>query len=225
MEQRSSVAWLALALAFAGCGDRHASSPESAPPQALSPTQPASVAPVVASSASAASNTPAAIPAAPPARSTAHGVLLHAAAATNIQPPFVISADPSAAAGVVVEVPPKAGTASGALFLPYAVKTTGPYTIWIRAFWGTDGEDACSNSIYVQPDGAPRVLVEDATYRAWHWVRARYPAAREGWVQIAAGAHRLRLESREDGIKIDQIYIVPWYPNEMECYVPQDIEE
>jgi hypothetical protein len=215
-----------LALGLAGCRDRRAAAPVAAPEHGLSPTSPASAAPVTGVvSTAAAAGAPAACPAPPPARETVHGILLHAAAATNIQPPFVLAAYPSAAAGVGVAVPPGAGTAPGVLCLPYVVQKAGPYTIWIRALWGTDGEDACSNSVYVQPDGAPRVLVQDATYRAWHWVRARFPAAREGWVQLAAGAHDLRLESREDGILIDQIYIIPWHPSEMECYVPQDIEE
>lgn len=224
-KEQFSVAALALALGLGGCGERRAA-PGTVPARPSLPPQPAAAASAVAVvSNAAASSTSPALSEPPPARETAHGVLLHAAAATNIQPPFVVGSDPTAAAGVGVAVPPGAGTAVGYLGLPFSVGKAGPYTIWIRALWGTDGEDACSNSIYVQPAGAPRVLVQDATYRHWHWVRARFPASREGWVQLAAGPQNLRLESREDGIQIDQIYIVPWYSSEMECYVPQDIEE
>ena len=205
-------AWLVLTLAVIGCGERRDSARASVPPQSAPAAHVVAALPQVAA-------------AAPAARVTANGILLHAAAATNMQPPFIRCADSSAAAGVGVEVPPGAGHAEGSLCLSFAVEKTGPCTVWIRAFWGTDGEDACSNSIYVQLDGRPRILVQDATYRAWHWVRARFPVSREGCAQLAAGAHRLLLESREDGIKIDQIYIVPWHPNEMECYVPQDIEQ
>jgi hypothetical protein len=209
LKYRSIFFGLVLGLAVAGCRDRHAASP-------------APVSPRTAPAAAAVSPAPRGDALA--ACVTSHGLRLHAAAATNMQPPFIRRTDPLAAGGVCLEVPPGAGHAEGTISLPFAVETTGPYTVWIRAFWGSDGEDACSNSLHLQIDGLPRILVQDATYRVWHWVRARFPASREGWVQIAAGAHRLQLGSREDGIKVDQIYCVPWHPNEMACYVPQDIE-
>jgi len=209
LKLHATLACLLLVLVVAGCRARHTQASAAVPPRPAGPADlaPAGAAPVTGITV------------------TAHGLLLHAAAATNRTPPFICRDDPASAGGLCVEVPPGAGYAEGSFSLSCDVDQAGPYTLWLRAFWGSDGEDACSNSIYVQLDSQPRILVQDATYRAWHWVRARFPGAREGWVQIAAGTHRLQFASREDGIKIDQIYLVPWHPNEMECYVPQEIEK
>lgn len=168
---------------------------------------------------------PVPVPATPPATARAvqaeqTKIVLHARNATRIEAPFVLTDDPTGAAGVVVAVPPKAGTRPGALLVPFTIPAKGKYSIWLRAYWGTDHEGACSDSVVVSLDGASPRMVQDATYEVWHWLPLR---AREG-IELDAGPHSLLFTNREDGIKFDQLFITPWDDDESARYVPQGIE-
>jgi hypothetical protein len=225
---RGALAAVGLGLLAAACGDRRPA-PDSTgpaaggqcasrPPAPEVERAPARAAPATTNGSAAAQSQ------APALEKTEHGILLHAVASEKLLPPFSRVNDATAAGGVAVQVAPRAGTEPGGLELPFDIEKAGPCLIWIRAFWGTDGEDACSNSVYLQVDGKVQIQVQDGTYRSWHWVVARFTGNPAGWIDLGTGAHRLRLENREDGIKIDQIYIIPWEANEMDRYVPQGIE-
>ncbi|MDA3924158.1 MAG: hypothetical protein PF904_05615 [Kiritimatiellae bacterium] len=109
--------------------------------------------------------------------------------------------------------PPKRceGLASYTFDLP----TKGSYTLWCRVWWG--GE--CSNSFTVKLNNAPSILFgEDATYKAWHWVK--YPISRTSpKINLKAGRQALTIENREDGIMVDQIIL-----SSDKRFVPVDIE-
>ena len=147
-------------------------------------------------------------------------LVLHAQRATVMKPPFSRCEDSDAAEGVAVEVPPKAGEEPGALEIPFSIQREGVYSIWLRAYWGTDGERACSNSVRLAIDNLPPARIEDATYEVWHWVAYK----RGKSISLSRGSHRLRFMNREDGIRFDQIFITPWYEDEMERRIPQGIE-
>ncbi len=85
-----------------------------------------------------------------------------------------------------------------------------PAYIWLRAHWG----GTCANSVHLQlPVGPQRIVGEDATYRAWHWVKGP-----QG-VELPAGKVEIRIDQREDTLGIDQILIT----SDKE-YVPQGVE-
>jgi hypothetical protein len=147
-------------------------------------------------------------------------VVLHLKDAARIEAPFTRIEDPTAAGGVAIAVPPKAGARPGALALPFTIAARGKYSIWLRAYWGTDGEGACSDSVNVSLDGGAPRMAQDATYETWHWLPLR---AREG-IELDAGPHTLLFTNREDGIKLDQVFITPWDDDESARCVPQGIE-
>ncbi len=148
-------------------------------------------------------------------------LVLHTQLATVMEPPFSRCEDPDAAGGAAIEVPPKAGKAPGAVEIPFTIKQEGMYSIWIRAYWSTDGKRACSNSVTLAIDDLPPLKIEDATYGVWHWVAYR----RRKGTALSHGSHLLRFTNREDGIRLDQVFITPWNDDEMERRIPQGIEQ
>jgi len=147
-------------------------------------------------------------------------LVIHAVEARKIVAPFVLCEDAGAAGGKAIEVPPKAGKEPGAVEIPFTIKQEGMYSIWLRAYWGTDGEGACSNSVGLTVDGLDTATIEDATYETWHWVAYR----RGKGLRLSAGLHLLLFRNREDGIRFDQVFITPWYEDEMDRRTPQGVE-
>jgi len=77
----------------------------------------------------------------------------------------------------------------------YAFTLDAPATmaVWLRVFW----TDACGNSVRIAVDDAEQTLmVTDATYRSWHWVRA-------GQLAMTDGEHRMLLIPAEDGLQVE----------------------
>ncbi len=76
-------------------------------------------------------------------------------------------------------------------------KRRAPYYIWARTFWA----NGCGNSVEVSVNGSDgKILGEDGTYDAWHWVGGR---AR---VTLKAGQNTLVLKNRETGVMVDQFF-------------------
>ncbi len=147
-------------------------------------------------------------------------LVIHAGEARKIVAPFVLCEDAAAAGGKAIEVPPKAGEEPGAVEIPFTIKQEGMYSIWLRAYWGADGEGACSNSVGLTIDRVDTATIEDATYETWHWVAYQ----RGEGVTLSAGEHLLLFTNREDGIRFDQVFITPWYEDEMDRRTPQGVE-
>ena len=87
---------------------------------------------------------------------------------------------------------------------PIVVPRDGLYRLWIRTWW----MDKCGNSLRVWIDHQEsRVFSDDdgarSGYREWHWVRDRKP------VHLKAGPHRIHLQVREDGIRVDCLALLP----------------
>jgi len=86
-----------------------------------------------------------------------------------------------------------AGTAPGRAEYAFTLEAPATMAIWLRVYW----QDACGNSVRVALDDADQTLmVSDATYRSWHWVRA-------GELPLTAGAHKLMLIPAEDGLQVE----------------------
>ena len=118
---------------------------------------------------------------------------------TAIESPIKKVGESGASGGGVVEIPWDQNKTKGIGSATYKfnVKTAGVYYVWARTFWA----NGCGNSVAVAVNGsAPKVLGEDGTYDAWHWVGGK---AR---VQLKAGVNTMVLSNRETGVKADQFF-------------------
>ncbi len=85
----------------------------------------------------------------------------------------------------------------GSATYKFNVKTAGTYYVWARTFWA----NGCGNSVEVSVNGSPgKILGEDGTYEAWHWVGGRARVA------LKAGQNTLVLKNRETGVQVDQFF-------------------
>lgn len=135
-------------------------------------------------------------------------VCFEAETAKTLESPMgVVSNGIEGASGTYLEIPEGAGNPpklqSGKATFEIEIPEQGNYTLWCRVWW----EGECSNSFTLQFDDQPACLFgEDATYRAWHWVK--YPLSRTARrITLTQGKHTLTLLNREDGIRIDQILL------------------
>lgn len=85
----------------------------------------------------------------------------------------------------------------GQATLKLNVAKAGNYYLHARTFW----ENGCGNSILLSVNGQERMLGEDGTYNAWHWVDNTVK------VPLKAGMNTIVLKNRETGVKIDQIFL------------------
>jgi hypothetical protein len=129
-----------------------------------------------------------------------------------LAPPLRVADDAGASQALCIEVPEGAGTppeTEGTGVLAFAVAVPGEYRLWGRAWWS----DSCGNSFTVaMDDGAHAVLGQDATYGRWHWVRG-------GVYVLARGPHTLTIANREDGARLDQVFL-----SQDDAYVPNGME-
>ncbi len=105
-----------------------------------------------------------------------------------------------ASGGGAIEIPwdKNATKGIGSATYKFNAKTAGVYYVWARSFWA----NGCGNSVEVSVNGSPaKVLGEDGTYDAWHWVGGRAK------VQLKAGVNTFVLHNRETGVKVDQFFM------------------
>jgi len=148
-------------------------------------------------------------------------ICFEAESAKSIEEPMcLVSNGIQNVSGSVISIPEKAGNppklCKGAAIYEFELPKKGSYTLWCRVWW----EGECSNSFTARINDNPPILFgEDATYKAWHWVK--YPVARTSpRFDLDAGRHTFKIENREDGIMVDQIIF-----SDDKRFVPVDIEE
>lgn len=96
----------------------------------------------------------------------------------------------------------------------FEITEPGDYTLWCRVYWLS----ACNSSFTMSIDDAlPFTFGKDATFDAWHWVKAP-PRLKQ--MTLSAGRHVLAVKARQDGVKLDQILFVL-----DKRYVPVGVEE
>ena len=118
----------------------------------------------------------------------------------SIENPLRKVGEAGASGGGVLEIPWDKNKTKGIGSATYKfnVKTAGVYYVWARTFWA----NGCGNSVEVAVNGSsPKILGEDGTYDAWHWVGGK---AR---VKLNAGVNTLVLSNRETGVKVDQFFL------------------
>jgi hypothetical protein len=170
----------------------------------------------------------------PPSGTSAGEVVLHTAHATDIAGAWRLVPDSTAASGARVTHPnagaAKITTASAApadyFEMTFDAEAGQPYHLWLRA--RADANHWANDSVFVQFSGsveasgaarwrigttsAAEVALEDCTgcgVSGWGWQD-------NGWNSIGApiyfassGTQRIRIQTREDGLSIDQIVLSP----------------
>ena len=162
-------------------------------------------------------------------------IVLHASNATRVSGNWRLTTDGSAASGAALRHPNSGAPRSGALASPLHffemtahVQSGLDYRIWIRG--RADNDDPANDSVWVQfssavsTTGAPVYMIgtTGATYialadcsacrpRGWGWQdngMASSPGALGPRLRFAAtGLQTIRVQTREDGLKIDQIVL------------------
>jgi len=90
---------------------------------------------------------------------------------------------------------PSDGKTGGHITWRLQVPAAGRYAVIAEVYW----LDAKGNSWYESvDDGDERVFGNDANYLRWQWVRG-------GTYDLAAGEHRVRLRTREDGARVRRV--------------------
>ncbi len=145
---------------------------------------------------------------------------VEAEAAQRCEEPMALASNGVAgASGAYLEIPEGAGNPpkreAGLAVFAVDVPADGSYVLWCRVWW----EGECSNSFTVGFDDQPAFLFgEDATYKAWHWVK--YPVSRTAApIKLTQGPHTLTFKNREDGVRLDQVLL-----SADKRFVPVDIE-
>jgi hypothetical protein len=136
------------------------------------------------------------------------------AEAGKVSAPFTVSDESEASGGKVVylkektnkeqEKKPNQEFNDGSIEYQFTVEAEGDYILWLRKLW----MDGCGNSVYCtvnKPMTAKNALVlgEDGTYGKLTWIRLS-----DKPVHLKAGANVLRIQNREDGIKLDQFAFI-----------------
>jgi hypothetical protein len=123
-----------------------------------------------------------------------------------------------ASGGKYLEVPEGAlkapATVQGEARYSFEITEPGDYSLWCRVYWLS----ACNSSFTMSlDDSLPFTFGKDATFDAWHWVKAP-PRLKQ--MTLTAGRHVLTVKARQDGVKLDQILLVL-----DKRYVPVGMEE
>lgn len=126
-------------------------------------------------------------------------VCFEAEKAVSVESPLKKVSVTGTSGGGAIEIPWDQNKTKGIGQATYRFKVAkaGVYYVWARTFWA----NGCGNSVEVDVNGSPgKILGEDGTYDAWHWVGGK---AR---VQLKAGVNTLVLKNRETGVKVDQFF-------------------
>ncbi len=129
-------------------------------------------------------------------------IWFEAEAASKVVPVMEIRDDGEASGGKCIEIRQNAGTVLLGLARGYAnyeitLPEAGRYALWARTYW----LGGCSNSFTVEIGDEKYHFGEDSLFEEWHWNQLLLPAFE------SAGPIRIRIENREDGIKIDKFLI------------------
>lgn len=152
-------------------------------------------------------------------------IVLEAENYNSIKPAKVVkSGDTTASGGKYIEYPlkrPHAETENpnikgdgGYALYKVNIPESGTWRIWILRHY----YDGCANSEFVIVDSTPPQTIEGTTYKKWMWSKANQTYS------LTKGTHTIKLQNREDGVRIDQICITNhllWKPVKAMPETPQ----
>ena len=86
----------------------------------------------------------------------------------------------------------------GLLRYSVEIEDAETYRVWLRTYWTSGGGNSFSVNFDVIPVDSD-LVGNDATYGVWHWVSKDF--------ELADGIQDLIIRDREDGSKLDRIFI------------------
>ena len=151
----------------------------------------------------------------------------------ELNPTFRLASDPEklvSLKGLDENPLGKALVPNGTIEIPFTVKKGGKYDLWVRSWLHC----SCGNSFDLSVDAAPPVDTDGdgkwdenipytfshSTYRRWKWIENRNIR-----LDLSEGPHVVRIFNREDGIKLDQIFMGELDVGAIEPHVPTGIEK
>jgi len=133
----------------------------------------------------------------------------------QVVPPMERQYDEKASGGKYVWMPGKPGEKGGSVpgSVTWRLKVTqeGKYTLWGRVLAPTPEDD----SLYVRAFTDARELIpltawQTGTHTEWEWAQVRLGGARAPIpLKLPAGEVNLQFRVREDGTKLDRLFITP----------------
>jgi len=143
------------------------------------------------------------------------GQVIEAEAAALVLSPFRLDAEKGASGGKFLWMPGKPGGKGGsgsarALWLVHVPKA-GPHTLWGRIQAPTPDDDSFHVRVrQAGRDVLPRTDWHTGVHEQWEWTqlattRERTPQA----IDLAAGAALIELSCREDGTRLDALFLSP----------------
>ncbi|MEW6355405.1 MAG: hypothetical protein AB1696_03695 [Planctomycetota bacterium] len=137
---------------------------------------------------------------------------IEAEAALRILKPMVVDSDPKALGGKFLwmsgEPGGKGGSSIGRAVWPMSVEKAGTYYLWARVLTPTPSDD--SFLVRIDSEGGEVVPQADwhtGVHEEWTWVRVTPQGMAEDWLKFPAGGARLEFRVREDGAKVDKLFI------------------
>ncbi len=141
-----------------------------------------------------------------------HGVYFEAEDGV-VMPPMETGYDEKASGGKYVWMPGNAGEAGGSglgsVTWRLQIAQAGTYVLWGRVLAPTPNDDSFYARVFTDAQELiPLATWQTGIHRDWEWVRVRLGEARSPVpLALAAGPTNLQLRVREDGTKIDRLFI------------------
>ena len=104
--------------------------------------------------------------------------------------------------GGYLEIPWDENKTKGIGHATYSINApkAGTYYLWARTFWANGCGNSVKAGVGTNKDDA-KLLGEDGTYDAWHWVGGR------GRVTLKAGKNTFTMYNSETGVQVDQFFL------------------
>jgi hypothetical protein len=135
-----------------------------------------------------------------------------AESAAFIVPPFTVGQDDDASGGKFVWVPGRPGLGGGSngarAIIPVRLPAAGTYYLWGRVQAPTPDDD--SFRIRIRQGAKELLPMSDwpaGVHAKWEWTRMELGPAKLHAVELPAGQVLLEIFCREDGTKIDQVFL------------------
>jgi hypothetical protein len=132
-----------------------------------------------------------------------------------VAPRMVVGDDPAASGGRFVWMPTQEGEAAGrggpgSVTFALKVVQAGEYFAWGRVLTPTSKSDSFFVRVAREAEVLSDAVWATGIHRQWEWIRiplgGKLPTA---GLQFPAGDVRLQIRVREDGAKLDRLFITP----------------
>ncbi|MBI5150110.1 MAG: DUF4215 domain-containing protein [Candidatus Omnitrophica bacterium] len=128
--------------------------------------------------------------------------------ADSVAAPMEIVADTTASGGKFVYVPNGKGTslsvpAPGMASYTVTIPKDGNYVLWGKVIAQYSNDD----SFFVQVDSGTNYTWNTPDGNTWHWARVKDMFQGNITFPLSAGVHTIKVKQREDGTKIDQLFL------------------